>query len=193
MFYLRPPNLGASYLLKFCDITIKLIRKSTCLYFLFLLFTYVPVHFSYYVARKQSRKMKIEIHSTWGIRLAGACVAPGMCAEALMTCLEVWNLLTSPPFSLFSSLSVLHLSVFTITSLSCNHIDKLKLSSRSCFSIVSCGKGCGFHGLQSNGAFSGSATVGCSSAKARGKKWQKRQEVVVCVCLDLCLSAVSVF
>lgn len=41
MFYFRPLNLGASYLLKFCDITIKLIRKSACRYFLFLLWTYV--------------------------------------------------------------------------------------------------------------------------------------------------------
>lgn len=43
-----------------------------------------------------------------------------------------------PPLAL--SLSVLHLSVVTITSLICNHIDKLKLSSSSCFSIVSCGR-----------------------------------------------------
>lgn len=172
MFYFRCLNLGASYLLIFCDIAIKLIRKSACLYFLFLLLTYVSVLFLLMFA---CGKRTIKKNDNWNPQHLRNQTGWCLCCprDVCWSPNDVLRGVESPHFSSIqplSSLSVLHLSVFTITSLSCNHIDKLKLSSRSCFSIVSCGKGCGFHGIQLNGSFSGSATVGCSSARAREKK-----------------------
>lgn len=146
-----------------------------------------------YVAKEQSRKMKIEIHNTWGIRLAGACVAPGR------VCWSPNDVLRGVESPHFSSIQPVLFSI-CITSV-CVHYHLIKLQSY--WQTQAQQPLLFFHCLMWQRLWFPWFTVKlvlfrlCNSGpqfcKSTGKKWQERQEVAVCVCLDLCLSAVSVF
>lgn len=197
MFYFRPLNLGASCLLKFCDITIKLIRKSACLYFLFLLSTYVYALFLPMLVRGKRTIKKNENWKPQHLRnQTGWCLR---CPRDV--CRSPNDVLRGVESPHFSSILPVPFSI-CITSV-CVHYHLIKLQSywqtqarqplsffplshvaKVVVSMVYSQTGPSFQALQQWAAV---------LQKHGGKKWQERQEVAVCVCLDLCLSAVSVF